>query len=58
MMSRVQAHLRSFWADSRASVPVEYGMIAVLISIIAVVAMTQIGQSTRINFEGITAVFK
>lgn len=44
---------RKFSQSERGSVPVEYGMIAVFISIIAIVALTTIGTRTEIHFAGI-----
>ncbi len=45
--------LKKFYRSERGSVPVEYGMIAVFISIIAIVALTTIGNRTEIHFAGI-----
>jgi Flp pilus assembly pilin Flp len=42
-----------FSHDECGSVPVEYAMIAVLISIIAITALTTIGARTEIHFAGI-----
>lgn len=39
--------------NERGSVPVEYAMIAVFISIIAITALTTIGARTEIHFAGI-----
>ena len=42
-----------FAYNERGSVPVEYAMIAVFISIIAITALTTIGTRTEIHFAGI-----
>jgi pilus assembly protein Flp/PilA len=57
-MNRVLLSIRRMVHDERGSVPVEYGMIAVLISIIAVGAMTSIGTKTNLNFSGVIAGLK
>ncbi|MGL4438759.1 MAG: Flp family type IVb pilin [Bosea sp. (in: a-proteobacteria)] len=53
--------LALFWQflrDQRGSVPVEYGMIAVLVSVVAVAVITNIGTSTNLNFNSIIAGLK
>jgi Flp pilus assembly pilin Flp len=50
--------IRQFLCDERGSVPVEYGMIAVLVSIVGVAVITSIGTSTNLNFTGIIAGLK
>jgi Flp pilus assembly pilin Flp len=57
-MDKPQPILRRFIRDERASVPVEYGMIAVFISIVGVAVITSIGNSTNLNFSGIIAGLK
>jgi Flp pilus assembly pilin Flp len=44
---------KKFSHNERGSVPVEYAMIAVFISIIAITALTTIGTRTEIHFAGI-----
>ena len=52
-MSWTRRLFRQFFGDERGSVPVEYAMIAVFISIIAITALTTIGTRTEIHFDGI-----
>jgi len=53
-MARENCIFRKFALDERGSVPVEYAMIAVFISIIAITALTTIGTRTEIHFAGIS----
>jgi Flp pilus assembly pilin Flp len=52
-MERRWHGFRRMARDERGSVPVEYAMIAVFISIIAITALTTIGTRTEIHFDGI-----
>jgi Flp pilus assembly pilin Flp len=54
-MTKAKVLASRFFRDERASVPVEYGMIAVLVSIVGVAVITSIGTRTNINFSGIIA---
>lgn len=57
-MEKAIIRIRHFIRDERGSVPVEYGMIAVLVSIVGVAVITNIGTSTNLNFSGIIAGLK
>lgn len=57
-MKKALILFRHLIRDERGSVPVEYGMIAVLVSIVGVAVITQIGTSTNLNFSGIIAGLK
>ena len=52
-MARNKSIFIKFAHNERGSVPVEYAMIAVVISIIAITALTTIGTRTEIHFAGI-----
>lgn len=54
-MKTAAFRLWHFLRDERGSVPVEYGMIAVLVSIVGVAVITSIGTRTNLNFSGIIA---
>lgn len=52
-MARGNCIFKKFAHDELGSVPVEYAMIAVFISIIAITALTTIGARTEIHFADI-----
>jgi Flp pilus assembly pilin Flp len=52
-MARGNCIFKKIAHDERGSVPVEYAMIAVFISIIAITALTTIGARTEIHFADI-----
>jgi Flp pilus assembly pilin Flp len=57
-MTTLLIHLKDFARDTRGSIPVEYGMLAFLIAIACVGAMSAIGQSTNTKFADVQTTFK
>ncbi len=57
-MMMLRARLKHFVCDSRASVPIEYGMLAMLIAIVCVGAMSTIGQNANTQFTAVQTSFK
>lgn len=57
-MTALIDRIRAFARDDRASVPIEYGMLAVLIGIVCVGAMGAIGTNANTQFTSVQNAFK
>lgn len=42
---------RAFWRDNRAATAIEYGLIAALIAVTAIAAMTKVGTGVKNTFN-------
>jgi Flp pilus assembly pilin Flp len=55
--TRARSRIRAFATNERGASAIEYCFIAFLISIIAIVAMTQIGVLTLANMQSVVSAF-
>jgi len=53
----VTSLMRRFWSDKSGATSIEYGMIAVLISIVMLVALTSISGNVAIMYETLADSF-
>jgi pilus assembly protein Flp/PilA len=56
-MSRFLRQAKSFWRDQHGGTAIEYGFIAMLISIVAVAAWISIGSLTNAKFSSVLPGF-
>ena len=50
--------IQKFWRDSRAATAIEYGLIAALIAVAAILAMQGLGNSLKKTFTNVSSSMK
>lgn len=54
----MSALLNEFWRDEAGATAMEYGLIAALISVVIITAVTTMGESLRDNFNNVATKVK